>query len=476
LGSKANASSPFSSNLTEEIQVTAILQKMLQDNHIKGGPFYVSLPMKEIILRSFTIPFVKSDVIQDAIKFEAKKYMPFDLQDLSFVFYTIPFAEDQNKRLQVIFFAVRKEVLARYARIAKQVSAEISYCEPYMVSLTKALLFKKEIKPTDHLAFLTLDKNIGRICFIDQGIPQFIREFAVISPSQLEENKGTAETMNAKIVNEVGNSFDFYGRQFSGERIEQKLVSSDFVAKDLLNTLETEIKVKITKFSPVITTGGHAQSNDMDAIYAMGACVAPPMDALSGFNFLAGNKRKFGMSRDSMPSMDSYKEVLYVLLICVVLLAGIYGFLQMQLKSTMQQYYQLSAKQGAFLHEPMDNIQAETKQNIDLLAQYKTIRAKSDVAFILFKVASHLPQGALLTNLSLNYDQGDSDNAPVTIDMQGNVYREDPNEQIAVVNQIFSDFKNDRELSRFVKNVNLVSFNGQEYKGRKVTGFNIHCS
>ena len=189
LGSKTNTSSPFSSNLTEEIQITAILQKMLQDNRITGGSFYVSLPMKEIILRSFVIPFVKQEDIQNAIKFEAKKYLPFDIQDLSFVFHTIPFTEGQIKRLQIIFFAVRKEVLARYERIFKQVNAEVSYCEPYMVSLTKVLLFRKEIKPTDHLAFLILDKNLGRICFIDQGIPQFIREFPISSRFPVRRNQ-----------------------------------------------------------------------------------------------------------------------------------------------------------------------------------------------------------------------------------------------------------------------------------------------
>ena len=96
---------------------------MLQDNQITGAPFYVSLPMKEIILRSFVIPFVKREDIQNAIKFEAKKYLPIDIQDLSFVFYTIPFTENKIKRLQVIFFAVRKEVLDRYERIFKQVNA-----------------------------------------------------------------------------------------------------------------------------------------------------------------------------------------------------------------------------------------------------------------------------------------------------------------------------------------------------------------
>ena len=79
-------------------------------------------------------------------------------------------------------------------------------------------------------------------------------------------------------------------------------------------------------------------------------------------------------------------------------------------------------------------------------------------------------------NLNVSYDQGDSNDAHVTIDMKGDVFKEDPNEQIAVVNQVFSDFKNDKELSRFIKNVNLVSLNREEFNGQQVTGFNIHCS
>src|SRR5208283_2826422 len=95
-------SSPFSSNLTEEIQIIAIFQKMLQDNRITGSPFYFSLPLKEIILRSFVIPFVRQEDIQNAIKFEAKKYLPIDIQDLTFVFYTTPFTENKIKRLRII--------------------------------------------------------------------------------------------------------------------------------------------------------------------------------------------------------------------------------------------------------------------------------------------------------------------------------------------------------------------------------------
>jgi len=476
LGSKSSAASPFSSNLTEEIQITAMLQKMLKDNAITGGSFYVSLPMKEIILRSFMIPFVKTEDIQNAIKFEARKYMPFDIQDISFVYHATPVGEGPGKRLQVIFYAARKEALDRYDRIFKQIKAEGAYFEPYMVSLSKSLLFQKEITPTDHVAFLTLDNALGRICFIDKGIPQFNREFSIKSAPSADENADANETLNSKIINEVGNSFDFYARQFNGERIEKMLIVSDFVQMGLLNSLETELKVKIKKYSPVVTTGIEGQSNDMGAVYALGACVAPPMDSLAGFNFIGDKKNKPSYGDGVVNPLGSYKELIGVLLACVVALAGGYFVIQLLLKTPKLQYDQLSAKGGVFSSESTDNIKAELQDNIDKLTQLKSIRTESDLTKVLFKVASHLPKGAKLSSLTVNYDQNGPNNAQITIEMSGSVFNDDPNEEFAAVDQIFSDFKNDKDLSKYVNAVHLGPLQRQTLNGRQITGFTIQCT
>jgi Tfp pilus assembly PilM family ATPase len=108
MGAKTDSNLPFSSNLTEEIQITALLGKILQDYKIKGVDFCVSLPMKDIILRSFVIPRVNANEIQNVIKFEAKKYMPFDIQELSFVFHAVPFTENQVRHYQIIFMRCAK--------------------------------------------------------------------------------------------------------------------------------------------------------------------------------------------------------------------------------------------------------------------------------------------------------------------------------------------------------------------------------
>jgi len=476
LGSRSDAPSPFSTKLTEEIQITTVLKKTLQENHITEGFFYVSLPMKEIILRSFSIPFVKPENLQTAIKFEVKKYIPFDIQDLSYAFHTIPYSEGANKRLQVVFFAARKDVWSKYERIFKQLNVTVAFCEPYIVSLAKSLLYRKEIKPSQHLAFLTLERNLGRICFIDKGIPQFIREFPIVSNTE-ETGEVLLESLNSRIVTEVVNSFDFYARQFNGDRIEEILVLSEFVQKDLIENLESELKVKITRFSPVISSGALGrESNDMDAIYAMGACVSSSIEPLSKFNFL-GEAPEAKKDNEMIVFLKPFVGLIVTAFLCIIFLIGATFYFQKLLNDINVQYKRITTQEGQFAGEDQGTIQGDVQSNTDQLNQFKNIRTKSDITTVILKIASHLPPGALVAGLTISYgDQSDANNPHLSIDIKGDVYNDDPNMEIAAVNQIYTDLKNDKEFSAYVSNVVLDSFHPQDMNGRQVTEFNIHCS
>ena len=144
------------------------------------------------------------------------------------------------------------------------------------------------------------------------------------------------------------------------------LVSSEFVQKDLLDSLETELKVKLRKFSPVVSAGLHGQINDLDAIYAMGACVAPPIDSLSVFNFLGSDKPKSFLESGLASVLRMYKEILLILIICAGAVGLAFAFFQFQLKSTQKQlldrYAHLGGRYGQHLAIRMNHIGIRERQ------------------------------------------------------------------------------------------------------------------
>ena len=384
--------------------------------------------------------------------------------------------ENQVRRIKVIFFAVRKEVLARYERVFQQLKISSFLCDPCPVSLVKVLLYKKEIKPADHVAFLYLDKNSGYICFVDQGIPQFVREFTINIPEPAEQIDDGSESLNAKVLNEVANSFDFYTRQFGMDRVERMIVSSSLDRQDLLDALETELKVKIKKFSPLVTTTGTEQINHIEAIYALGAGVDVPVHSLAAFNFFADKSSKSKMANIFEFIMNDYRDVLWTFLACLALLAGLYVFLQVELKNAQKKYDDLAIRQGAFLGQPVGDLQAEIQDNTNKLSNYKSIKMKSEVSTILLRVASLLPEGTWLKKMNIQYEGNDLKNTHLAMEVTGDVFKDDPNEQIAVVNGLVLDFRKDKILSSLISNVQLVSLRRENIDGRDVTLFTIRCS
>jgi hypothetical protein len=371
---------------------------------------------------------------------------------------------------------VRKEVLERYERIFEQLKINILFCDPCQISLVKALVFKKEIKPTDHLAFLYLDRNSGYVCFINQCIPQYVRDFQINTSGILNPANETDESLNVKILNEVGNSFDFYARQFNVDKIENMIVSSFYDRQDLLDALTTELKVKIKNFSPLVTTVGTDQINHMDAIYALGAGVDVLPSTLSSFHFSKDKTTQQKPGNLVSSVLDEYKLVVLTILFCLFLLVGLYGFFQTGLKTLQKKYDTLAMQQGEFLNNPVESVQTQIQDNTDKLAAYKDINIKSDVASILLRVASLLPQGVWLRGFEIKYQGEGVKNTDVAIELNGYVFKDDPNEQIAVVNGLVLSFRDDPALSKLIHSINLGSLSRATVDGRNVTLFTIHCS
>ena len=289
LSVSASTESPFSSNLTKEIQIVNNIQMIVKEHRIEFNEVFLSLPVGEIILRSFVIPFVTPLELVSVVEFEAKKYVPFDIKELTYVYHSIIFIENKIRKIRVFFYAVRKEVFEKYIRVFKQAGLEIVFCEPSSMSLVKGLIFKKEIKLDQRIAFLHLQKDVGRIYFIDKGIPYFIREFSIGMVGFQEEKPVDPNTLSMKLFNEVSNSFDFYTRQFNTGKMEQMLVLASVEQEAYLDGIASDLGVQVKTFNPTVIAGA-SQVTDVAAVYALGVCAESASPLLSTFNFFQKKK------------------------------------------------------------------------------------------------------------------------------------------------------------------------------------------
>ena len=132
----------------------------------------------------------------------------------------------------------------------------------------------------------------------------------------------------------------------------------------------------------------------------------------------------------------------------------------------------LSSTQGEFLSVPVEDIKQKTADHRGKLKEYKKIRIKTDVAFLLAHMVQSLPEGAWLKSLNVRYGNDDT----VMLDISGYVYTEDPNNQLGLVNGLVEVLRSSKELSRYLSGVQLTSMQRQDINGVAVTYFLITCS
>ncbi len=463
--------SPFTSDLTEDLQIVALLQKTLRDHKIDASRTYLSLPSKDVILRSFIVPAVKPEELGGLVEFEAKKYVPFDVKELAFVYHPVPLVEDKIKKLRVIFCAARQDILDRYERICAQANLVVVGAEPAAMGLAKVLVSRNHMRTDQRVCILQVDGRVGRMIFFDRGVIQFMREFPLFAAGG--EGEPDAEAVKSRLLNEARNSMDYYNRQISDDKINEIIVLGPAQAQELARLVGSDLNIPVKHFLPSLNIT-HFQACQAEGLYAFGACVSNVLPVMSVFNFIqkksaASSKTAvFGLSFD----IREFAPAMQTAAVCVAVLAAAFAVAQWKLKSLESQVTGLSSAQGEFFSVPVEDIKQKTADDRSKLKEYKKIRTKTDVAFLLAYTVRTLPEGVWLKDMSVRYGNDDK----VTVDISGYVYAEDPNNQLRSVNGLVEVLRSSKELSRYLSGVQLTSMQRQDINGVAVTYFLITCS
>ncbi len=196
-----------SQKIPEGLRLTALFQQAIREKKIVSKKATLTLSAKDIIYRSFVIPFMQPNEVKNVVDFEATKYIPIKLDDLSYTYHSIPFSDGDQKSLRILFVAARKNILERYTGILQQAGIEVDFIEPASVSLMRVLQKYGHVPKQQATALVEIESDGGKIIITDKEVVQFVREFQ--SPV---EGKGTPAE-NAKFFNDIRVSFNFYQRQ-----------------------------------------------------------------------------------------------------------------------------------------------------------------------------------------------------------------------------------------------------------------------
>jgi len=458
----------------EGMKLTENIQKAIRDNEILYSHVKLSLPTKNIIFRSFVIPWMQASEIAGVVEFEASKYIPFKMEDLFYQYHAVTITENRRKKIQILFVAIRKDVLDNYCSVFQHSGLQVDAIEPAPISLLRTLTLNKQMPKNQTVAIIETDKTAGRIIVVENDFPRFVREFQLSLTKEQESNP--EDVLQARLFNETRISLDYYGRQHAHKKVDKIILLSATEDETLSNSLNEylDIPTKNLNVNKFFAEEAIAQTGFVNAY---GICLRTTVLPSIDFNFLP---KHVSTEVEEEPGMGEPNYVLtgIVSFVCLCVLISSIVFSNFRLKSLEKREQSLKDMLGPKAISSSEAIDTQTKELTDKLDSYRIIRLESNVSELMTIVSNLLPKQAWLSSFSIKYKDNRAvvkEKIPMDLTLTGYVFAESESEQVRIANRLLQKLKKDGNFSKFFKNITLKSLKRGKFETYTTRSFTIVC-
>jgi len=147
-------------------QIAGVLKDMFSEAGFVAKSAVIALPVFSSFATLIELPFMDDDELQDAVKYEVRKYIPVPISEVQFDWMKID-SLSNNEKLKILTVAVPNEIVNRYNKLSKMIGIEPVTMELETFSLARALIpaINQEV-----LGILDIGSRTTNMSIVDKGI------------------------------------------------------------------------------------------------------------------------------------------------------------------------------------------------------------------------------------------------------------------------------------------------------------------
>lgn len=463
------------------VEIIALFKDELRRRKIMAREATLCLSGKDLIIRTFDLPVLPKQELRGAVNFEAKKYIPFKVEEL---IYDFQLRLDKSSRINVaLFMGIKKETLDRYISIFGQLNIKINAIEYSGFSVLRCMKLSG-VSEKGVIGILGMDltgEDEANFTVLEQGFPLFSRDISLAAGP--EDLSGITESgpkaALEKIKKEFKVSLDYWHRKFASKEIKKIYLISNSDSHHELEAYVKELGL-LAQFIDMAKYMDKASPSSLSFMKAYSASLRNAVRTNIWFNLLsvkekanaAGHPEKSEILSALETLKLDYRVFLLALLICSITYGiGFYKLrpLHIELANALALRSTFSGIDPQATYEELTNTKLEFKRKFDLLNNLvKKQLYLTEPLRILPKI---LPKEVWLTHLSFRkQEQGAS-----VLDLEGYAYLGDSNREFELVNNLVSQMKQDPGVTKYFTEIGISSLDRRPVEKITVTNFTITC-
>ena len=476
-----SAGSVGAEKVPEEIKLAITLSDELRRSGITAKEAVVSLAGKDVVVRTFEMPKIPAADMPAAVSFEAKKYIPFKLEDLIFD-YQVYF--DRSSKANIVLLAgVRKDTLAKYISIFRQLNLKVACVEYAGFSLLRALSSSHQ-STTGLVGVVCVDfeeKDEVNFIALENGFPLFSRDITFSeSPDLQNVTEADPKTAAEKLRSEIRMSLDYFKRKFPLKTFNKILLCTSRAFEYELGMLSSETGIPVQSVDAEKLCAPRAFS--AGSLKAFGASIQDAVRIPIKINLITASAKSEERAQNAPVSVNiaasflkgfqlDPKMLLLGVLICGLAFGwGVYNRqpIQKEIAAVISARPQIP---GVNNQAGVEELTAVSEGFHERLRALDTlVRKQLYVTEPLNVIPQVMPEGVWLTAVSLHSAEGKA-----TLDLSGVAYLSDNDKELQAVNTLASRLKTNAKFAKIFDEITVASLDRSSFKENSVSNFTIVC-
>ena len=471
----------------DDQKIIAAIQRVLTENDIKTKTVITAVPKEEVIIRYFKMPYLPKKERDAAIRFEAKKYIPFKLEELISDFHIIEPKKDffhiiepkkGSKKMEVIFVAVRKEIFEHHISLLSEAGLKASIIETPSFSLMRIFGLSGDIKKKETVVIINANTVSITISILKDNALYLTRNIKVGGERAEGEQESTEfETL----VSELQLSLDYYRKQFPKSKIDRVVLSGEAELEGWDKLLNQELKIPVLIGNPAKAITGSAKLSPQMAV-AAGLALRGLLKSTVGVDLVL--TKKILAPTVSLVSKEIAKKIIFQeVIVAASLLLLVHLAMSMQAKKVKSKLNDAVAFRPKVTMElDIDSMEQEELEKVekDLVQKRLFLASLIDKRICWTEKLSELgklfPEGTWLDSLKITDTIEARNNIVRSLIMQGGAFSKDEKEERRLINSLVDNVREDKVFNKGIQNINLAFIQRETMKEIELTKFELTCS
>ncbi len=239
--------------LMDSVTIIDTIRDLLSSTKVKTKDAVAAVSGQSVIVKKISLPFMTEAELEESIKWEAERYIPFDINDVNVDFQIFGAAPDNPEMMDVILVAAKKDIINDYVSVIMESGLNPVIMDVDAFALENMLEINYEIGKEEVVAIANIGATVTNINILNDDVSAFTRDIfkggnAIteeiqrqlhIDYEEAEKIKTGAKldvasqstvqnllrTASESLAVEIGNSLDFFQSSTTYEKISNLYLS-----------------------------------------------------------------------------------------------------------------------------------------------------------------------------------------------------------------------------------------------------------